>query len=45
MMQHFADKSFIAESGWYGLVFCNENTCQFPDVKLLLGIYLGPTDP
>ena len=45
MMGQTADISFIAEFGWYDWVYYNESIAMFPDPKLVLGRYLGPTDP
>jgi len=45
MMGQTADISFLAEFGWYDWVYYNESIAQFPDPKLVLGHYLGPTEP
>ena len=45
MMGQTADISFICEFGWYDWVFYNESQAHFPDDKVCLGRYLGPTDP
>ena len=45
MMGETADISFICEFQWYSWVYYNESQVQFPDVKVLLGRYLGPTEP
>jgi hypothetical protein len=44
MMGQTAEILSIAEFGWCDWVFYNEQWGQFPDVKLLLGRYLGPED-
>ena len=45
MMGQTADISFICEFGWYDWVYYNEAQAQFPDDKVCLGKYIGPTDP
>ena len=46
MMGQTADISFICEHEWYSWVFLNDtNNTQFPDPKLVLGRYIGPTEP
>ena len=45
MLGQTADISFISEFGWYEWVYYNESIAQFPASKMLLGRYLGPTDP
>jgi hypothetical protein len=45
MMGQTADISFICEFRWYEWVYFNEAQAQFPDDKVFLGNYLGPTDP
>jgi hypothetical protein len=37
-----ADISHICEFGWYDWVMFRDNVPTFPDVKLILGRYLGP---
>jgi hypothetical protein len=37
-----ADISHICEFGWYDWVMFRDNVPTFPDVKLILGQYLGP---
>ena len=44
-MGQTADISFICEFSWYSWVYYNETNVQFPDVKVCLGRYLGPTEP
>ena len=38
-----ADISHIAEFGWYDWVMFRDNIPSYPDDKLILGRYLGPT--
>ncbi len=38
-----ADISHIAEFGWYDWVMYRDNIPSYPDDKLILGHYLGPT--
>jgi hypothetical protein len=40
-----ADISHVCEVPWYAWVLFHESRTQFPEVKLVLGQYLGPTDP
>jgi hypothetical protein len=40
-----ADISHICEFPWYSWILYNESRTQFPEVKVFLGQYLGPTDP
>jgi hypothetical protein len=37
-----ADISHICEFGWYDWVMFRDNVPTFPDIKLILGGYLGP---
>jgi hypothetical protein len=37
--------SFICSFAWYDWVYYNEQTAPFPEPKMTLGRYLGPTDP
>jgi hypothetical protein len=37
-----ADISHICEFGWYDWVMFRDNVPTFPDIKLILGRYLGP---
>jgi hypothetical protein len=39
-----ANISHICEFGWYDWVMFRDNIPTFPDVKLILGRYLGPAD-
>jgi hypothetical protein len=43
MTGNTADFSHIAEFGWYDWVMFCDNKPSFPDDKLILGHYLGPT--
>ena len=45
MMGQTADISFICEFGWYDWIYYNESTAAFPESKVVLGRYLGPTEP
>ena len=45
MMGQTADISFICEFEWYSWVYYNESITQFPEVKVVIGRYLGPTEP
>jgi hypothetical protein len=46
MMGQTADISFICEHEWYSWVYFNDkDRAQFPDQKVVLGRYLGPTEP
>jgi hypothetical protein len=43
MTGNTADISHITEFGWYDWVMFRDNKPSFPDDKLILGCYLGPT--
>ena len=46
MMGQTADISFICAFKWYAWFYYNDtNNVQFPDQKVVLGRYLGPTEP
>jgi Zinc knuckle len=45
MLGQTADISFICSFAWYDWVYYNEQTASFPEPKMTLGRYLGPTDP
>jgi hypothetical protein len=45
MMGQTADISFICEFKWYAWVYYNESTANFPEERVVLGRYLGPTEP
>lgn len=46
MMGQTADISFICEHEWYSWVYFNDkDQAQFPDQKVALERYLGPTEP
>jgi hypothetical protein len=45
MMGQTADISFICDFGWYDWVYFNDSPASFPEPKVCLGRYLGPTDP
>ena len=45
MMGETADISFICQFKWYEWIYYNDTTVQFPDQKVILGRYLGPTEP
>ena len=45
MMGETADISFICEFSWYSWVYFNESQVQFPETKVMIGRYLGPTEP
>jgi transposase InsO family protein len=46
MMGQTADISFICEHEWYAWVYFNDkDRAQFPEEKVVLGRYLGPTEP
>jgi hypothetical protein len=42
MTGNTADISHIVEFGWYDWVMFHDNKPSYPDVKLILGRYLGP---
>jgi hypothetical protein len=42
MIGSTADISHICKFGWYDWVMFRDNVPTFPDVKLILGQYLGP---
>jgi preprotein translocase subunit Sss1 len=45
MMGQTADISFICSFKWYDWIYYNDSNVQFPDQKVVLGRYLGPTEP
>ena len=45
MLGQTADISFISAFGWYDWIYYNESIVGFPEPKMQLGRYLGPTDP
>ena len=46
MMGQTADISFICEHEWYSFVYFNDtDRAQFSEDKVVLGRYLGPTEP
>jgi hypothetical protein len=46
MMGQTVDISFICEHEWYSWVYFNDkDRAQFMDQKIVLGRYLGPTEP
>jgi hypothetical protein len=44
MMGQTADISFICLFKWYNWIYYNDSNVQFPDQKVVLGRYLGPTE-
>jgi hypothetical protein len=40
-----ADILHICEFPWYARILFHESRTQFPEVKIVLGQYLGPTNP
>jgi hypothetical protein len=45
MIGQTADISFICLFKWYDWTYYNDSNAQFPDQKVVLGRYLGPTEP
>jgi hypothetical protein len=45
MLGQTADISFICGFAWYDWIYFNASIAGFPDPKMQLGRYLGPTDP
>jgi hypothetical protein len=45
MFGQTADISHLCEFKWYSWVLFNDSRTHFPDDKVVLGRYLGPTDP
>jgi Reverse transcriptase (RNA-dependent DNA polymerase) len=45
MMGQTADISFLCQFKWYEWIYYNDTAVQFPDQKVILGRYLGPTEP
>jgi hypothetical protein len=45
IMGQTADISHLCEFPWYAWVLFHESVTQFPEDKIILGKYLGPTDP
>jgi hypothetical protein len=45
MMGQTADISFICEFKWYSWLYYHEPTVKFPEERVMLGRYLGPTTP
>jgi hypothetical protein len=45
MLVKTADILFICNFAWYDWAYHNEQNSAFPDSKMTLGRYLGPTDP
>jgi hypothetical protein len=45
MLGRTDDISFICSYAWYDWVYYNEQTAPFPEPKMTLWRYLGPTDP
>jgi hypothetical protein len=45
MMGQTADISFICQFPWYSWVYFHESKVQFPNDNVVLGRYLGPTEP
>jgi hypothetical protein len=45
MMGPTADISFNCEFEWYSWVYYNESNIQFPENKIVIGSYFGPTVP
>ena len=43
MQGHTVDISTICEYEWYGWVMYIDTTWQFPDTKMVLGRYFGPS--
>jgi hypothetical protein len=45
MMVQMVDISLICQFAWYAWVYYNESIFQFPEEKVAIGRYLGPTEP
>jgi hypothetical protein len=45
MMGKTTDILFICDLEWYSWVYYNESIIQFPEVKVVIRRYLGPTGP
>jgi hypothetical protein len=45
MLRQTADILFNCNIAWYDWLYDHEQNATFPDSKITLGKYLGPTDP
>jgi hypothetical protein len=45
MIGQTADNAFICLFEWYNWIYYNDSNVQFPDQKVVLGRYVGHTEP